>query len=465
MRVTMTGLFLVALLGCAGSEPPEPVSAVIFPFDTLVVGLQDSGRAPVMVIGTSGRPLTGRAVLWTISDTSVAVVDPRGTVFGHQSGRTRIIATTEGRSDTASLVVHVLFASVSAGSNHTCAVSTAWMLYCWGGNERGQLGTGLAQDTALPLLVRGELRFQSVSSNKSSGYFRHTCALTRDGIGYCWGDGAAGQLGTGTASPSAYPAQLAGAVPFLRLLVVGNSHSCGLALEAGAAYCWGLNADGQLGTGGTQNRVVPTPVLGGLSFTTLALGQYHTCGLVSDGRAFCWGGNPNREYGVDTTGASLTPRLVSDTLRFSTIAAGDYHTCGLDPNGRAYCWGGNAEGQLGTGDTVSSVTPRAVASTMPFTTITAGIFHTCATTATETAYCWGFAWAGVLGFPGPGDLVVSTPTPSPSPVAYDNITGGNQHSCGRTVNGDIYCWGANNYGQLGTGSRIGGSNHVRVRAP
>jgi len=165
---------------------------------------------------------------------------------------------------------------------------------------------------------------------------------------------------------------------------------CGLDRD-GAAYCWGTNIGGELGSGTTvQNTSVPGPVSGGLSFVGLAAGTNHACALTRDGAAYCWGSNELQELGTGDTVRRLVPTLVSGGLSFSTLAAGGDHTCGIAKSGAAYCWGGNIYGQLGSGSSQNpSGVPLAVSGGLTFTAITAGAGHTCAIASSGTVYCWG----------------------------------------------------------------------------
>ncbi len=106
-------------------------------------------------------------------------------------------------------------------------------------------------------------------------------------------------------------------------------------------------------------------VSGGLTFTAVSAGTSYTCGLVGVGEAFCWGYNLDGQLGDGTSGGGndrLTPTAVTGGLTFTTVSAGRISTCGLLSDGSAYCWGNNIAGQLGDGSTTSSSVPVLVMS-------------------------------------------------------------------------------------------------------
>ena len=287
------------------------------------------------------------------------------------------------------------FASVSAGAGvgpHSCGITTSGAAYCWGNNRFGQLGNGSSNIFAdVPVVVSGGLTFISVSA----GTF-HSCGVTLGGAAYCWGANGTGQLGNGTNTSSSVPAAVSGNLTFASVSA-GVASSCGLT-TGGAAYCWGRNAEGQLGDGTTADSNVPTPVSGGLTFVSLSESSYHRCGLTTDGVAYCWGLNGNGQLGAGIiTINSTVPVRVSSGLAFAFLSAGEFHSCGVTTDGAAYCWGHGAFGQLGDGRNTSSDVPVTVSGGLVFTFLSGGGSHSCGVTTGAAVYCWGSNRFGQLG--------------------------------------------------------------------
>src|SRR6266705_816532 len=166
--------------------------------------------------------------------------------------------------------------------------------------------------------------------------FLHTCGLASTGAASCWGDNSKGQVGSDPiGSLILIPVAVSGGRTF-SALAAGWTHNCGLT-SAGAAYCWGDNSIGQLGNGSTTSSSTPVPVFGGLSFNALATGGAHSCALTSTGAAYCWGYNAYGQLGNGSTTSSSTPVAISGGLSFSALALGGHHTCWLTSAGAAYC--------------------------------------------------------------------------------------------------------------------------------
>jgi len=140
-------------------------------------------------------------------------------------------------------------------------------------------------------------------------------------------------------------------------LGLGDRHACGV-LITGSIYCWGHNDRGQLGLNSRTNHAKPISVVATPSFDSIVAGLAYTCGLASGGSVYCWGGDDYGQLGIDSvsTGDRLVPTLVVGGHQFDAITAGDFHTCGITTNGAAYCWGRNSIGQLGTSDATTTCT-------------------------------------------------------------------------------------------------------------
>lgn len=349
---------------------------------------------------------------------------------------------------------------LSAGGKHACLMSGT-MTYCWGDNSSSQL-TGLGAMDSVARPVQGAPPFVALALGDS-----HSCGLTAAGAAWCWGKNSSGQLGRGTTTTSeATPQAVSGATTF-RAIVAGGDHTCGIAVADSTAWCWGNNASGQLGDSTTTLRNVPTKVFGVVKFKQLAAGFDHTCGIAvgATGTAYCWGLNSSGQIGAGTTspGTMKAPRaVVMDSV--ATIAAGDDFNCAevRAPDGTlgVWCWGNSDQGRLGNGSQVTAAisTPILVAGLGSATLggVVAGHVNACAIDADFNAYkCWGDnAYKQVNG-----------QSPSPSYPAFfeaagganpgDDAVGGN-FIC-RVASGNpgdypaLYCFGANDAGQLARG--------------
>lgn len=199
-------------------------------------------------------------------------------------------------------------AQVAPGTTHTCALMTSGAVYCWGLNTNGRLGTGNTTTYKVPQLVSLPSAAVSVSAGQD-----HSCALLDTGAAYCWGNNANGQLGTGNTTSSSVPAAVKGLGASLATLDAGYTHTCGLTLD-GSGVCWGDNASGELGNGNNTDQTLPVYVSGMQGNTSqISVGDYlHTCALDNSGNAFCWGDNTSGGLGNLTTSASNVPVAVAN---------------------------------------------------------------------------------------------------------------------------------------------------------
>lgn len=349
--------------------------------------------------------------------------------------------------------------SVSAGSNHTCALSTDGDAYCWGDNEFLQTGSMADEACAYgsrcvrtPTAVSGGHKFVQIVAG-----LKMSCARTAAGAVWCWGGGyaagGAAYLGDGALSRSATPVRVASDSVFT---FISNVFNGGCALTAsGQAWCWGENGSGQIGDGSTINRPTPVAAGGALRFTRIAYDGPHRCGLAIGGALYCWGENRWGQLAVgdvpfNNFGAILsTPTAALGGGTYTDVAVGGAHTCVMRGNGQVLCAGSNAYGVLGDGTSISHRgTLSAVAGSLVATQITAGYIATCVLIADGTAYCWGGNWYGGLGIGYRNDDGQSTPQRvDGGPFAKISVGGG--HGCAITPTERLYCWGDDTKGAVG----------------
>lgn len=365
---------------------------------------------------------------------------------------------------------------VAAGWAHTCA-ATAEGLYCWGSNESGQLGIGTMDPSAVPQLVEApDLgRVLDIATGVEV-----TCATTVDEELWCWGASTArnGQPHDFVDGPERYSDPIVRPVRITALegdgtprrftaISAGERHSCVLLSDASVS-CVGQNrdyqqlgADSDVMSRGTFAFVPGVGDSGGL-VSRVSVGESHTCAIQA-GAMRCWGRADRGETGQGDTGMPTAP---ASSVRDSPleldawleVAAGWRHTCGIaaqGPQRNLLCWGRGDMFRLGTGDEDDRSAPVLVASGA-WDRVSAGQNHTCATMEGEL-HCWGGNESGQLG------LGTRTAAISPTRVGdrndWDQLSLGRGYSCG-IRGGALHCWGSNLVDQLGI---VGGERTTPTR--
>lgn len=357
------------------------------------------------------------------------------------------------KGDTPGWLVSDLYrvSTIVAGDSHACALRDAHdnrpaAFYCWGANDKGQLGLGFKSNfesipQRLGSLTQVDSTITSSQHRKISAYGNRTCAI-----------------------------------------------------NFGNVYCWGDNTDGAFGfISPDLRRELDTPTLvqryalNNGAFRDIAVGNRHQC--VSRVRnaispsLYCWGANDFNQLGNDSVGVEfpvLTPKILEVDREAADMALGDDFTCityaetSYTTGINVRCFGRNDVGQVGRGvigasmaypikvQFPSKTTVQATASmaSVKVRDVAVGISTTCATTDAKELRCFGSNFQGALGFPlniaSVSEPVLAVPGLQ---VTQASNPGPNNHSCAVTETGDVYCWGKSDVGQTGQGAPSYSSFH------
>jgi alpha-tubulin suppressor-like RCC1 family protein len=324
---------------------------------------------------------------------------------------------------------------------------------CWGNNTYGQLGNNSFTDSAVPVNVIG---LSSGVIAVSAGC-NHTCALTSAGTVMCWGFNYDGELGNNSTTDSSVPVDVVGLSSGVVAVSAGVDHTCAVT-SAGAVLCWGDDYDGELGVlpaPNTQNILVPVS-MSRLASDVIAIsaGGSYTCAITSAGALQCWGSSP---YGPDTTFPVEVQGLSSGVI---AVSAGDEHACAVTSASAVLCWGYNGYGELGN----NSTTTTPISGPVDVQGLSSGVIavsagdapggggaQTCSLTSAGAVMCWGDNTYGQLGNNSFTDSAVPV-----NVIGFSSgvvaVSAGGYHTCAVTSAGAVMCWGDNTYGQLGNNS-------------
>ena len=310
------------------------------------------------------------------------------------------------------------FKALAAGSaQFMCAITPENKGVCWGRGESGQMATGLDGLAGNPFTpMTGAVDWTSMSVQRLTG-----CGIDQTGVVYCWGRNQRGEIGNPSFAFDARvttPTAIATTARFTKV-AMGWLHACGLTTNQ-ELYCWGTNVDGQLGRGeaDTVRHPEPAPVPGTTKWIDVAASSRSTCAIAADSTAWCWGFNYSGQLGDDSKTSRSAPTAVLTTTKFAkiemssgfggfgapgavplptTTVQGPFtHTCALTSAGAAWCWGFNLYGQLGDGTKIDRLTPVAVQGGLKFNALGLGGSNSCGMDG-NYIWCWGGNGAGQLG--------------------------------------------------------------------
>ena len=383
--------------------------------------------------------------------------------------------------------------SIAAAHQGSCAVLTDGTVMCWGTGRYGALGlenhgTLYGSDPPAPIptgpidLGTGRTA-KDIAINKVCSY---TCAILDTNDLLCWGwiDGQVAGAPASAPTPGQLPDSMGdnlavvdlGTGKTAKAMSIGYAHHC-VILNDDSLVCWGSsNGLGQLGVGDTNTKTSPTLVdLGsGRTAKAVALGEFHTCAILSDDSLSCWGWNGDGQLGTgdydpsSNTNQKTSPAAVNlGSLTAKAVALGYAHTCAILSDDSLSCWGVNTYGQLGVGDTTNRDSPTTVSlGSSTVKAVALGYSHTCAILNDDSVKCWGYNYYGQLGI---GVWMGNENPPSGlstvdlgSGRTAKKLSAGRDHMCAILDDDSLVCWGSNGMYQLGLGDTVNKNRPYRV---
>lgn len=361
--------------------------------------------------------------------------------------------------------------TVSAGSKSTCANTLSKELFCWGENKYGQLGVG---GTAISLTPKRVGTFTDWSYiSVGDGDDPHACGI-RSGSLWCWGRNSMGQLGN---MDSAYadkdtPQHVGVAMDWAMVSAAGR-YTCSIKTD-GSLYCFGSNGFGQLGIDDSSVDKVNTPEKVGDDFAFVSTGTTHACAVKTDGTMWCWGDNTYGQLGIGSKPVPTTPYVptaffnqyapvqVGSDLDWTGVSVFVNQTCAVKENGTLWCWGMDNLLSRGDGDYTPTYSPVKIGDKSDWVSVAVGGAynrqHACGKKNDMSLWCWGDDEFGQVGnggevvIPATPETYVKQPELIGANYKWSFVSAGSTYTCAITKDSELFCWGNNVDYQLGDGT-------------
>jgi hypothetical protein len=285
---------------------------------------------------------------------------------------------------------------------------------------------------------------------------------------YTWGNNAQGQLGLNNTTVYSSPKQVGSLTDWLE--IAGGGYNSLSVKTDGTLWSWGNNASGQLGDGTTTSRSSPVQVGALTAWSKVNTSSNRAFAIKTDGTLWGWGSNGNGNIGDGTVIDRSSPVQIGALTNWLQVAAGDYGTYAIKTDGTMWSWGNGNIGVLGLNNTTSYSSPKQIGALTTWASLAQGnSIHQLAIKTDGTLWAWGFNFDGQLGqgTKGGGSSGVSSPVQVGSLTTWASSSMGAYSSYAITTGGELYSWGDNDFGQLGLGSlgtNIDRSSPVQVGA-
>jgi len=391
---------------------------------------------------------------------AAACID-RGEVLGPARGDDSSMGGSAGRSgasgssgEPAMPTPELVVSALAVGTSHAAAIASQ-ELYTWGANEVGELGQGDTTERHVPTALMSDVTFLSVVAAAD-----YTCGLDQVGAVYCFGANDRGQLGQGDRSGRNVPTRVP--LPVAARLISANfEHVCALLADA-SLYCWGQNFEGELGQsdnppgGGepdTARDFLEPIAVPGADWSSVSAGDGFTCGIRFDGTLWCWGRNTGHQLGPDMQAQVRHPIQVGSDTDWLRVVSAQQFSFALKQDHSLWCWGLNVASSSGEGFPLGIAsdalnTPTRLGSASDWTSVATRVFHTCAVNRSGELWCWGRNIEGQLGT---GDLELrQQPTHVADGIADVAVSWFT--TCALSTSGRVLCTGKNEHGEIGDGT-------------
>lgn len=296
------------------------------------------------------------------------------------------------------------------------------------------------------------------------------CAIDEMGGLWCWGRNDHAQLGIGAGGDASDSAERVGERSDWKSITSGATHSCAID-EDDKLWCWGDDRQGQIGEGDDFGDVVDEPRQifhqdgQDSQWLDVATGEIHTCAIDDDEQLWCWGVAENVDFfgnefvhpavgqGEEDDGGHFTPQPVDSDVGWKFVSAGAEHTCAIDDDEQLWCWGYDADDQLGFDPEhifEMAFEPHQVDTDRSWLSVAAADAHTCGLDTDGQVLCWGDNDYGQLGV-GDGASSEETPAEIIEVISSDwnSLSSNHEHSCVVSEDERLFCWGRGAQGQLG----------------